>query len=285
MRFPFAQFEVPGRLGIDDGRYLVRDAEGDAEDVLVFSSLEAPRRGRRRRPRRAPDAGEGPEAEALPATRITVVRASAFEDDGEAEAWLARMRGEAEARDAFAAAALKLVNESLHAHRAAAMDPYVNELGPHSPSVVRVGYGDGDELAAGNWSEAVEAPPDPGRRERRVDALRPQERLASVLGDRESVDPCETLVLRARLDFDHDRRREAALQLEIAVAALLAELAGAPADQAEDLATLREGGERLERIRERALGGELSGEDGEAVGEMLAVAERVLRRRRILGAG
>ncbi len=218
-------------------------------------------------------------------SRVTVVRATPFDGEAEAGAWLTQMRREPEARDSFAADALRLLNRGIHTHRAATMDPYVTELGPHAPSATRVGYGEGEALAAGQWAEAVDAPADPGRRERRVEALRPQERLASVLGGRESVEACETLVLRARLDLDHGRPREAALQLEIAVPALVAEIApGAVADQREDLELLRDQSGTLSKLREQALAGDLTAEAAGTIADTLAVAERILRRRRILGA-
>jgi hypothetical protein len=283
--FPFAQFEVAGRLGVADGRYLIRDADGDADDVLVVSSMRAPRRGRRRRSRRARDAGASPEAESLPATRATVVRANAFADPSEAGAWLKQMRRDTEARDRFTAAARVLLNVSLHAQAAATMDPYVAEIGPHGAATTRVGFGDGDELAAGRWSEAIEAPPDPGPRRRGADVLRPQERLAAVLSDRERVDACETLLLRARLDLDHARTREAALQLEPAIRALLAEVsAESGTEQADDLKLLQTRLKQAAHAAEEALSGDLPPELEAVVAEVLAVAERILRRRRILGA-
>ena len=53
-----------------------------------------------------------------------------------------------------------------------------------------------------------------GRR-RRTDVLRPQQHVASVLGGRDELLACENLVLRARLDLEQDRGREAALQLRV----------------------------------------------------------------------
>ena len=282
--FPFAQFEVAGLLGIPAGRYLARDDERDADDVLVISSLQAPRRDRRRRSRRARDAGEPAGAESLPATRATVVRATApFDDGAAAEQWLAGMRRDPDARDEFAGDARILLNSALHAHRAAAMDPYGAELGPHGAVATRIGFGDGDELAAGRWTEAVEAPPDPGRR-RRAETLQPQERLAAVLAGRGGVDACETLVLRARLDLDNGRAREAALQLEPAIRAVLAELSAEPgSDQAEDLERLAEQERRVSEAARQALAGGLPAESAGVVAEALALAERALRRRRLLG--
>ena len=45
-----------------------------------------------------------------------------------------------------------------------------------------------------------------------------------MLGGRERVDACETLLLRARADLDGGREREAALQLRVGLEALLVEL-------------------------------------------------------------
>ena len=58
--------------------------------------------------------------------------------------------------------------------------------------------------------------------------LRPQARLAAVLNGRERPLACEELTLRARLDLDHGREREAALQVLVALDAALAELAADP---------------------------------------------------------
>jgi len=262
----------------------VRDRAGDADEVLVISTLDSPRRGRRKRGKHARLAGADPDPRELPATRATAVRADPFAGEADAEAWLAAITRDPEARDAFAADAMALLNSALHAQRAATMDPFVNDLGAHDPVATRVGYGDGDELAAGHWTKAVDAPPDPGGRVRRKEALRPQERLAAVLGGREEVGACETLVLRARLDVDAGRWREAALQLEPAARAVLAEIgADAPADQLEDLGAIRERAGRTGALTERALAGAISDEEAGEVAEILDLCERVLRRRRILG--
>ncbi len=109
-------------------------------------------------------------------------------------------------------------------HRVAAADPTVREVAAEQALVVRVGYGLGEEVAEGRWREAVE----PGEaREPRVkvrSALRPQERLAALLGGRDAALACEELILRARADLDGGRHREAALQLRVALEAAIAEL-------------------------------------------------------------
>ena len=64
----------------------------------------------------------------------------------------------------------------------------------------------------------------PRAAQRRARVLHPQARLAAVLGAREPMLACEELALRARLDLDHGREREAALQVLVALDAALAEL-------------------------------------------------------------
>ena len=104
-----------------------------------------------------------------------------------------------------------------------------------------------------------------------------------MLAGREPIDVCETLLLRARADLDQGRPREAALQLRAGLQALLAELPGsAGADQAEDLAALRERLESTAEAADEALAGELPAERADEVAETLGICERILRRRQIL---
>ena len=249
----------------------------------MVSTLAAPRRGRRRRGKHARLTGADPDPNELPATRATAVRADPFPGEAEAEAWLAELTRDPDARDAFVADALVLLNSALHAQRAATMDPSINDLGAHDAVATRIGWGEGEQLAAGKWTKAVDAPPDPGKRQRRAEALRPQERLASVLGGREDVGACETLVLRARLDVDAGRWREAALQLEAGARTLLAEVSpGTNEKQLEDVGAIRERSGELGSIAERALAGPLDPAAAESLAELLELCERVLRRRRVL---
>lgn len=114
--------------------------------------------------------------------------------------------------------------------------------------------------------------------------MQPQERVAAVLGGRERLEVCETLLLRARADLDAGRRREAALQLRIALEAMLTELAGALADPGheEDMATLDSRRADVGQAANLALRGDLDDESERSVRELVETAERVLRRRRIL---
>jgi hypothetical protein len=250
--------------------------------VLVVQTVGAPRPVRRRR--RAREAKPGP-AE-LPLTRVTAIKADPFADDDEASAWLDELSGDVDALAASAEDGVRLLNLALSAHRAAVGDPYVQERNVEGALAIRIGYGSGEQVAEGEWLAARELEPgDPrGRRARRNADLRPQERVAAVLGGREQLDACETILARARMDLDSGRSREAALQLRVGVEALLVELRGALQDPGhdEDMALLSERRGEIGSAANAALRGELDEASEESVAELLAVAERVLRRRRVL---
>lgn len=244
-------------------------------------------RPRRFAARKAPHAEPGT-PKPLELTRVTAVRARELGDAKAAREWLSQLRRDPQRRETFAFEGLAQLNRVLHAQRVATMDPYLAELGLGRVSAIRVGFGTGDQLAEGAWSEAVEvAIRDP--RARRANAIRPQERVAAVLGGRDEVRACETLLLRARLDLDEGRPREAALQLQVGLEALLAELGPAPdepsphPDQARDLDALGSRRDRIQAAARTACQGDLSLEQAELITEALALCERVLRRRRILG--
>jgi hypothetical protein len=282
-RFACVQLDVPGDLGLDDGRYLVHGGDQEQADAVVVVQTLAGmasgrRRPRRRRPRPAKPDGDSPQ---VPLTRLTVIPAEPSEP-ATAGRELQRTAGDPEAAEALVTAGLRAVNTILRAHRVAIHDPYGHEIGRDAVLVARIGYGTGDGLAEGRWEEAVEVPQQV-RRQRRAQALRPQERLAAVLAGREPIDVCETLLLRARADLDQGRPREAALQLHAGLQALLAELPGsAGSDQAADLAVLQGRLESIAEAAKEAIAGELSPERTDEVAGTLGICERVLRRRQIL---
>lgn len=283
------QFEFPGALGVGDGRYLARDG-GDrdgAQSVLVVETLGAPAPPGRRR-RRARPAEPGADPSALPLTRATAVRAfEPFDSDEEAARWLDEASGIDEAVDALVEEGIGLVNRALHANAAASADPHINELSPLRAASVRIGYGSGEEVADGRFTTALDVDvraAGASRRRQRAEELHPQERVAAVLGGRERIDACETLLLRARADLDARRTREAALQLRVGLEALLAELHDALADprHMEDMAEIEARRHEAGDAANMALKGELDVERLRNVTELLAICERVLRRRRVL---
>jgi hypothetical protein len=288
--FLFTQFEFPWELGPPDGRYLMREHEGaDPERVVVLSTLgaqrRAPARGQllsaatRSRTRRRPAPSE-PEPAPVATTRATLVDPVSVSAERQARAWLSDLDGE---REIEAAAAV--LNRVLHFHRIAAADPYVHEVSPDQALVIRAGWGEGEQVADGLWLHASELPwrgPAGVRKKRigdRAAALRPQERLAELLGGRGATLLCEDLALRARLDMDNGRVAQAAIELRGAYAAALAEL---PPERREDLAIriaeldkLRGGVEQQARA---ALAG-AGGPDAEVVRHALGRLEAALRAR------
>lgn len=296
--FGFTQFEFAGALGVADGRYLAREGgppEPDEEDlsgtaiqrVLVIETLGAPPPAGRRR-RRPSEAQPDASLTSLPLTRATAVRAHEPFDSSEAAArWLEAAVATEEGIDAVVAEGIGLLNRALHAQAAAAADPYGLEVGADRAARVRIGHGSGDELVEGRFAVALDVDlRDSGtsRRRRREDELRPQERVAAVLGGREQIDACESLLLRARADLDAGRLREAALQLRVGLEALLVELAGALVDPSheEDMGMISSRRREAGEAANMALRGELDADNERRVRELLELCERVLRRRRVL---
>jgi hypothetical protein len=183
-----------------------RHAGDDVQFVVVVSEpasgAEPPRR---RRPRAVP---AGPAAAPAPVTRVTVIEGKPL---AEPAAWLATAGAVEEA--------LAVLRRVVAAHRVAAADPSVADPDPERALAARVGYGSGEQVADGDWEAARTLPPPRRRR-----SLAPEERLAALLTGRDVALACEELALRARADLDAGRAREAALQLDAALAAALAEM-------------------------------------------------------------
>jgi hypothetical protein len=267
--FPFVQFEFGFPLGPDDGRYLRRSGEERAPEwVIVLSTLGASQRRLLGRGGRKPAPVEGAEEpNAVPTARATLIRAEPLASDP--ESWLDKLRRDPRAIDDEVDAAARELNAVLRAHRAAAADPYVREVSHSIANAVRVGYGNGDQVADGRFSAAYELPEDL-RRGRRREAMAPLERLAAVLSGTEEVGVGEELVLRARLDVDAGHFREAALQARIALEALLTELG-----HAAEIAPLRES---VADAANAALRGDLSSAQEEAVTDAVLEMRRALHR-------
>jgi hypothetical protein len=213
------QLELPWELGPADGRYVLRGHAGEPEHVLVLQTVAAqPRRPRlsRRRPRRA---DPEPAAATVPVTRATLIAAVPLADEDAASAWLETADLTHEVR-----AAVAVLNGVLHAERIVRADPFVREIAAEQALAIRVGIGRGEAVAEGRWADARALPPLAAARPRRTRALRPQERFAALLAGRDVALASEELTLRARLDLDRGRTREAALQLRVALEAALAEL-------------------------------------------------------------
>lgn len=251
---------------------MLRGADGDPSHVLVLSTLGAVERRRLARRRRIRTAEPEPDPAPVATSRATVIDAAApLADAAEAAAWLGRA-GEDEL-----SASLAVLDDILHAYRVVAADPHVRPVSRAQALVARVGFGEGEEVAHGRWTEARELTP-PTARRRRTAALAPHVRLAAVLGGREQPLVCEEMALRARLDLDHGRDREAALQVRLALDAAVAELADDPT-LTERVDELRGYRDAVAAAARTALTARLSPDEREDVALALERIEAAFRAR------
>lgn len=268
------QFEFPWALGPADGRYVVREVAGaPASHVLVLATLGAPERWRLRDRRGRPAAPEPP-ATPVRTTRATVVDAEPT-SSADAERWVTAAGTEA------ATAALAVVARAVRAQRIAAADPALRDPSLPQALVVRVGCGAGEQVADGRWSTARELPPPRADRRGRSASLRPQERMAALLGGQEQALACEELVLWARADLDAGQLRAAALQLHAALTSAIVELAAEQpsTDVSTRVAELREQAPALAALAAQAPDGALAPAGRELIERTLQRLEAALRAR------
>jgi hypothetical protein len=121
----------------------------------------------------------------VPVTRITVAEADPFEGEKAAAAWLDQTLNDGKALNEAAREAVELINVALGALREAAGDDLIADVGVTNALVVRIGFGAGEELADGHWTEARQLP-SPGPR--RHEQLDPQRQVANRLAGREDDD-------------------------------------------------------------------------------------------------
>lgn len=248
--------------------------DGEPSAVLILSTLGAPER-RRLRGRKGRDVREASPTP-VPISRATIVKPDPLADSSAGAAWLSSLRNDADARNAEIDGALRVLNRALHAHRVAKGDGNVRDVSAEQALVIRLGYGSGDDAVEGRYSEAWELPADSGRVKRSMEA--PDERFAAVIGAREDTLACEELVLRARLDLDADRPREAALQARVALEALLAELPSLSADRRAELEGDRPS---IGNAANAALTGELTTGLEQSLRDAVGRMESALRARRL----
>jgi hypothetical protein len=278
---------VPWALGPPDGRYLVRGIgshppaaeKASPTHVLLFATLGAPQRRFLQRSAKLAE----PEPPPAPVTtgRATVISvADPFPDQAAAERWL-KQAGEEQLGEDMA-----VLGRALHVFRLVTADPFVQVVGRTQVLVARLGFGEGEQVSDGRWSAARElGPPGPGH-QRRSKVLEPQARLAAALGGRERPLVCEELALRAHLDVEHGRHREASLQVLVALDAAIAELsldAQAPL-LAERLPELRSRRPAVAAAAQAALAGDLSEAQREVVISTLQRIEAALRARAVSNA-
>jgi hypothetical protein len=243
--------------------------------VLVLATLGAHQRRALARLRSRRKARPEPAPAPVPTGRATVIDVGRpLQSETEAKRWLSGA-GEPELD-----AGIAVLNCALQTFRLITADPHLHPVGRRHALVARLGFGAGEQVAHGQWADARELTPT-RRRQSRAKVLEPQARLAAVLGGRESVLVCEELALRAQVDLEQGRDREAALQVLVALDAALAELqvdrnAGALAERIEELRAQRDA---IARAAQSALAGPLPASDREAVEQALGRIEAALSAR------
>ncbi|MDA0140604.1 hypothetical protein [Solirubrobacter deserti] len=234
---------------------------------MVIGEGVAPRRVRRREPR-----------DTVPVTRITIIDAEPLTDDATAGEWLRT----ADVTPGFTAVLDRLVA----AFRVASADPLLADVDVARAWRTRIGYGSGEQVAEGEWTEARELPPlTVSPQERRAEQRR-TDRLVALLSARDAILASEELTLRARLDLDRSRAREAAIQLEAALATARAELAawGSFGDLAQRLVELEGCADIVAAAAAAAREGRLEPETLPALTRALETLEAALRARAIYSA-
>lgn len=252
----------------------------EGEGQLSVVAIETVGQAGKRKGRRFRDAKNG-DPQNVPIVRATVIRSQPFDSVNEAEDWLKETCKNAALLDNdVVSAALMDLNRTLQAHRLAAGDPYLHEVGPGQAISIRIGYGYGAQLLEGKWQKAreLDVAGHMGRKKRRQ-MLHPQQKVAEMLSGRRKSLLAEEFILRARLDLDMERWRAATLQADLALEALLAESDDLEDAALEDVNWLKERQRDLERIAESALAGELNESDATAISEIVGHMERVIRRR------
>jgi hypothetical protein len=252
----------------------------ESASVLVLATLGASERRRSLATRRKRKAEPEPEPAPVTTGRATIIDvAEPLPGSSEAAAWLTA------AGEEDLAAGLAVLNLAVHAFRLVTADQSVHVVDRRQLLVARIGYGAGEQVADGLWTDAVELVL-PAGRQTRSKVLHPQARLAAVLNGREPALACEELVLRARSDLDHGRDREAALQVLVALDATLAELAGAAsvADLGRRLQELRAQRDPVAVAAQAALSAPLSDADRETVAFTVGRIEAALRARAVANA-
>ena len=243
--------------------------------------------GRRRRRKPAPERPENETPRHVPITVVTVILADdPFESGDQASVWLGGL--DLEQSDELLEEAFAVLDRLLSATAAATGRPYVTVWGDDEALAARIGIADGTEAAAGRFRESVridvrggtEAP-----RRDRVARTMPLARIAAVLRGRERSRSCELLVPRVSSDLRAGRLLAAACAIETSIALTVEEMAGEMDEPShhDDIERLRAMLPDLTELTEAAI---VATEPWpglrESLSEPLEVAERVIRRVRLL---
>lgn len=207
--------------------------------------------------------------------------------ESEARVWLARLEDD-DFTQSLLDETLAAIDRALAAEAAATGRPYAQSPALDQILAAKVGFGDGDHVSEGRFTEALEVDARGGTaspKRERTGRTRPIARIAAILGQKDQAAACEILVPRVRADLDAGRILAAGLAIETAARATVVELDGAldHPDHERDLDLLEGMFPDLTQMTDSLLSeGKPWAGLGESLREPLAVAERIIRRRRVL---
>mgnify|MGYP006928181633 FL=1 len=152
----------------------------------------------------------------------------------------------------------------------------------------RIGFGDGDRVADGRFVDSMEIDARGGTgvpKRYRAGLARPIERIAAIFGGKDEAKACEFMIPRVRADLDGGRLLSSALSAETAIRATVLEMDSmlSTEDHRSDLDLLESMLPDLTEMTDALLAdGKVWAGLAESLEEPLAIAERVIRRHRIL---
>lgn len=207
--------------------------------------------------------------------------------ESEAQGWLARL-DEDEFTQGLLDEALTTLDRALAAEASASGRPYAQAPALEQILNARIGFGDGDHVSEGRFTEAMDIDArggTAGSKRERLSRTRPLARIAAIIGGKDTARACEFLVPRVRADLDAGRTLTAALAIENAIRATVVEMdpmLNEP-DHERDLDQLESMLADLTKMTDSLLA-EAQPWAGlaESLEEPLAIAERVIRRQRII---
>lgn len=224
----------------------------------------------------------------VPVTTITMVRAhDPLGSEAEAEGWLERLEDD-DFTQGLLDETLASIDRAFAAEAAASGRPYAESPLLNQILNAKIGYGDGDRVADGRYVEALEVDARGGTaspRRERLNRTHPLARIAAILGEKDQAKACELLVPRVRADLDAGRVLPAALAAETAIRSTVVEMDGAldEPEHEQDLDLLESMLPDLTEMTDTLLAdAKVWAGLASSLNEPLLIAERVIRRHRIL---
>jgi hypothetical protein len=232
---PFVQLEFTRDLGPEPGTYSLRESldrldpglkEGNTSfNVLDISFIgqraAEDRRRRRRGQRRARRVRSRPQNSALSIVRATFIATShKIESRAAGRQWLERIQTDAALRRCWRHAAIAAINCAIRGCRIGTCDPYLIEVREGDLQSLRYGFGQPPDVMRGL---AVDAAVDRDDRALQPRAANAHPVVAQLAGQFTPLQ-AEDVIIRSRIDLDHQRGRAAALALHAGVLLAVGEL-------------------------------------------------------------